>query len=62
MTAEMRALLWAFDRLSVDNPTRKEIKDTVREIGKVILGRDSVAARYQPNDWDDSAKLSASRY
>lgn len=53
------ALLWAFDRLSVtggmDSASQKR---TMKEIGNVLTGRPSPAARYQPNDWDVSAKLS----
>lgn len=55
------ALLWAFDRLSVTggmNPT--EQRRTMKEIGNVLTGRTSPAGTYQPNDWDDSAKLGAS--
>lgn len=52
------ALLWAFDRLSVTggmNPA--EQRRTMKEIGNVLTGRPSPAATYQPNDWDDSVKL-----
>jgi hypothetical protein len=53
------ALLWAFDRLSIDGGmTVKEQKRTMLEIGNVLRGRPSVAANYRPNDWDDSALLS----
>jgi hypothetical protein len=54
------ALLWAFDRLSVtgglDVDTQRR---TMREIGNVLTGRTSPAATYQPNDDDDSVKLTS---
>lgn len=53
-----KALLWAFDRLTTSNLTQKEILTTAREIGKVLSGRPSPAAEYEPNEWDESAKLS----
>lgn len=53
------ALLWAFDRLSVDGGmTLLEQRRTMQEIGNVLRGRSSPAATYQPNEWDDSAALS----
>lgn len=52
------ALMWAFDRLGVDGGmSAREQLHTMREIGKVLCGRPSPAARYKPNDWDSSAKL-----
>lgn len=52
------ALLWAFDRLSVTGGMNAaEQRRTMREIGNVLTGKASPAASYQPNDWDDSAKL-----
>lgn len=60
ITAYRNALMWAFDRLSIDGGmTRTEQLRTMREIGNVLIGRPSPAAIYQPNDWDDSAKLLA---
>jgi hypothetical protein len=57
-TAYRNALMWAFDRLGVDDGmSPKEQIYTMREIGKVLCGRPSPAASYEPNDWDDSAKL-----
>lgn len=57
MSPELRALMWTFDRLMVDNLTDKERRKTAREIGKVILGQPSRASTYEPNGWDDSVKL-----
>lgn len=51
------ALMWAYDRLTADNPTPKEIRATYHEIGNVLMGRMSRASAYVPNEWDDSAKL-----
>lgn len=51
------ALLWAFDRLSIDDMTKREQQRTMLEIGNVLTGKPSPAASYVPNDWDDSAKL-----
>lgn len=63
MTNEERyrnALLWAFDRLSVDGGmTRKEQKTTMTEIGRVLCGDPSWAGRYIPSEWADSVKASA---
>lgn len=50
-TAYRNALMWAFDRLTTDGLTPKEIRTTAREIGNVLMGRPSPAGR------DDSAKL-----
>lgn len=59
-TAYRNALMWAFDRLSIDGGmTVKEQHRTMRELGNVLCGRRSHAATYQPDDWSDSAKLSA---
>ena len=52
-----RAVMWAFDRLSVDNLTAREIAETRRQLGMVLLGRECAAVRYEPNEWDDSARL-----
>jgi hypothetical protein len=53
-----KALMWAFDRLSVDGGMNApEQRHTMREIGKVLCGRPSPAASYKPNEWDDSAAL-----
>jgi hypothetical protein len=58
--AYRNALMWAFDRLGVDGGmTAREQLHTMREIGKVLCGRPSPAATYEPNDWDDSAALKA---
>ena len=55
LTAETRALMWVFDRLSVDGGmTPREQRDTYREIGRVLLGKPSKASSYEPNEWDDS--------
>lgn len=51
------ALMWTLDRLTVTNPTPKEIRDTCLGIGNVLMGRPSPAATYVPNEWDDSAKI-----
>lgn len=55
------ALLWAFDRLSIDDMTKREQQRTMLEIGNVLTGKPSPASSYVPNDWDDSAKLTANR-
>lgn len=56
--AEYRnTLMWAYDRLTVDGLTPKEIRDTHREIGNVLLGRSSKAATYVPREWSGSAKI-----
>ena len=56
-----KALMWAFDRADIDGGmTAAECKNTAEEIGKVLAGKQSVAARYVPNEWDASAKLSDS--
>lgn len=62
LEAEYRnALLWAFDRLSVTGGMNAaEQRRTMKEIGNVLSGRSSLAATYQPNDWDESAALSRS--
>ena len=58
LEAYRNALMWAFDRLSLDDGmTAREQHHTMREIGKVLCGRPSAAATYEPNDWDSSAKL-----
>lgn len=55
---EVRALMWVFDRLSVDGGLAlKEQQKTYREVGRVLLGLPSVASKYLPNDWDDSVKI-----
>lgn len=51
------ALLWAFDRLGVDDMTMAERVGTKREIGKVLTGKVSPAATYFPNYWDDSVTV-----
>ena len=51
------AILWAFDRLTTDGLTQKEIKRTADELGNVILGKPSPASTYVRNEWDDSASL-----
>ena len=63
MTESYRnALLWAFDRLSIDGGMSvREQRHTMREIGNVLRGRPSPAATYKPNDWDSSADLTNSR-
>lgn len=57
MTPERHALLWVFDRLSADNLSKREIAETARQIGQVLLGKECTAATYLPNDWDDSHRL-----
>ncbi len=37
------ALMWTFNRLTTDGLTQKEIRDTYREIGNVLMGRSSPA-------------------
>lgn len=60
-TAYRNALMWAFDRLSIDGGmTVREQRRTMNEIGNVLRGRPSPAATYVPNDWDDSATLTLS--
>jgi hypothetical protein len=49
------ALMWAYDRITVDNPTKKEMSATLIEIGKVLSEQPSVATDYAPNKWDQSA-------
>lgn len=57
-TSYRNALLWVFDRLSVDGGlTLGEQKYTMLQVGKVLRGLDSPASRYVPNDWSDSALL-----
>lgn len=52
------ALMWAFDRLSITGGMNAaEQRYTMQQIGNVLTKRPSPAATYQPNDWDDSAKL-----
>lgn len=52
------ALLWTFDRLSIDGGmTASEQRSTMREIGNVLCNLPSPAARYKPNKWDDSAAV-----
>lgn len=41
------ALLWAFDRLGVEEMTPKEIMRTMIEIGKVLRGEPSPASTYE---------------
>lgn len=54
------ALMWAFDRLSVDGGmTVREHHYTMRQIGNVLRGLPSPAATYKPKEWDDSAALRA---
>lgn len=60
-TEYRNALLWAFDRLSVDRMTPSEIRRTMIEVGKVLQGKPSPAARYMPNQWDDSQTLATPR-
>jgi hypothetical protein len=57
--AYRNALMWAFDRLTIGygGMTEAEQHHTAKEIGNVLIDRDSPAARYTPNEWDDSAKL-----
>ncbi len=53
-----RALMWVFDRTGIDGGmTAAECKNTAEEIGKVLAGKPSVAARYVPNKWDASVEL-----
>lgn len=59
--AEYRnALLWVFDRLSVDRMTPGEIRRTMTEVGKVLTGKPSPASGYEPGERDESRKLAAS--
>ena len=61
-TRYRNALLWAFDRLSVDGDmTAKEQRTTQKEIGQVLLGKPSRAAAYDPDEWADSAQFSPNR-
>ncbi len=53
-----RALMWVLDRTDTDyGNTEAECQRTAEEIGKVLAGKPSVAARYTPNEWDASVKL-----
>lgn len=56
-TEYRNALLWVFDRLSVDRMTPSEIRRTMFEVGNVLQRRPSPAARYQPEEWDESRSL-----
>lgn len=57
------ALMWVFDRMTVDGGmTAREQLRTAKEIGRVLSDLPSEAATYQPNDWDDSAKLTPSGF
>ena len=52
------ALMWVFDRLSVDDGlTPQQQRKTLVEIGNVLQQRPSVASDYMPDEWTDSAKL-----
>ena len=51
------ALLWAFDRLSVDDMTKRERQQTMLGIGNVLTGKPSPAATYVPNEWDNSVNV-----
>jgi len=52
------ALMWAFDRLSVDGGmTAREQAHTRRQIGNVLRGLPSSAANYKPRDWDESTAI-----
>lgn len=52
------ALLWAFDRLSIDGGmTEREQATTMREIGNVLTGKPSAAGEYVPVEWAGSAKF-----
>lgn len=43
------ALLWTFERMSVDGGmTPAETRRTIKEISNVLQGRHSVAAEYEP--------------
>lgn len=56
--AYRNALMWAFDRLSLDGGmSAREQRYTMQEIGKVLCDRPSLAGTYKPNDWADSAHL-----
>lgn len=58
-TQYRNALMWAVDYFSVDGMTEKERVHGVKELGKVLLGRQSRAATYEPDEWSDSVKLTA---
>jgi hypothetical protein len=53
-----RALMWCLDRLAIDGGMneRQQIRTAI-EIIEVLLKHPSVASRYQPNEWSDSAKI-----
>ncbi len=52
------ALLWTFDRLSIDGGmTEREQATTMREIGNVLIGKPSPAGEYVPVEWAGSAKF-----
>ena len=55
------ALMWSFDRLSIDDMTKREQQHTMLEIGNVLIGKPSPAATYIPNDWDDSVNVLQSK-
>ena len=54
---DRNALLWAFDRLSVDDMTKRERQQTMLGIGNVLTGKPSPAATYVPNEWADSINV-----
>lgn len=56
-TEYRNALMWVFDRLSVDGGmTAQEQRFTMKQIGRVLNGLPSDAALYEPNEWDESIK------
>lgn len=51
------SLLWAVDYFGVDRMSSKERAHGVLQLANVLRGDTNGAATYQPNEWDDSAKL-----
>lgn len=57
-TKYRNALMWAFDRLTIDGGmTPREQRYTFEQIGKVLMGEPSPADSYVPNEWDHSVNL-----
>jgi len=54
------ALLWVFDRLTIDGGMMtREQRYTFEQIGNVLMGKPSPADSYQPKEWAASTKIKA---